>query len=103
MPATGTVPILPVCTPLRPFRELLGCGLWLDQHPPRRLHEQNPQVTVAPLRYLAEDAGQLVANEAQSLPNSNTSFQQEVVPRVCNRSQKFISTGVNQFTSTPHV
>ena len=30
-------------------------ALRLDQHYPRRLHEQNPQVAVAALRYLAED------------------------------------------------
>ena len=30
-------------------------ALWPDQHHPCRLHKQNPQVAVTPLRYLAED------------------------------------------------
>ncbi len=30
-------------------------ALWLDQHDPRHLHEQNAQVLVTSLRYLAKD------------------------------------------------
>src|SRR5580658_1082601 len=30
-------------------------ALWLDQHDPCRLHEQNPQVAIAALGYLAKD------------------------------------------------
>src|SRR5262249_31668537 len=30
-------------------------ALWLDQHNPRCLDEQDPQVAIAALRYLAED------------------------------------------------
>src|SRR6266568_7199679 len=30
-------------------------ALWLDQHNPRRLDEQDAQVAIATLRYLAED------------------------------------------------
>jgi hypothetical protein len=29
--------------------------LWLDQHNPRGLNEQNAELTIAALRYLAED------------------------------------------------
>jgi hypothetical protein len=40
----------------------------LNQHHPRRLHEQNPQVAVTPLRYLAENGAvpgrDLPGNEA---------------------------------------
>ena len=43
-------------------------GLRFDQHHQRRLHEQNPQVAVAALRYLAEDGAapgrDLSGNEA---------------------------------------
>src|SRR2546430_10274368 len=48
------------------MQPLLGCfeprlepvtmpTLWLDQHNPRGLNEQNAEVTIAALRYLAED------------------------------------------------
>ena len=44
-------------------------ALWLDQHDPCRLHEQNAQVPVTSLRYLAEDGAvacrDLLRHEAQ--------------------------------------
>src|SRR5664280_966860 len=37
------------------FKPVALPALRLDQHNPRRLHEQNPQVAVAALGYLAQD------------------------------------------------
>src|SRR5262249_59460150 len=62
------------------MQSLLGCiqpslepmtipALRFDQHHPRGLHEQNTEVAVAPLRYLAEDSavarGDLFGHQAE--------------------------------------
>src|SRR5690349_16108358 len=46
----------PLLGRLEPWFEALALpALGLDQHNPRRLHEQDPQVAIAAFRYLAED------------------------------------------------
>ncbi len=57
-------------------------ALWSDQHDPRRLHEQNPQVAIAALRYLAEDCAipsrDLLGDEPQ--PSGEVATFGECIP-----------------------
>ena len=74
--------LVPLYRPRDNFAKLVALpALRLDQHHPRRLHEQNPQVAIAPPGYLAQDRtvpgrdllGASPSQAAKSRPLVNTS------------------------------
>ena len=69
------VAVQPLFGSLNPELEPVALpAIWLDQHHPGRLHEQNPQVTIAPLRYLAKDG----AGPGRDLPGHEAEPSGEV-------------------------
>ena len=72
--------------------------LRLDQHDPRCLHEQNAQVAVAPLGYLAENCAiasrHLLWHEAQPQPPTREPYPRRPTPGIAPPSFRRISRGI---------